>query len=268
MLYDHLPTELPKAWVPSNYRAATHYLAHYLFNDKTEFADVFRYYLALKDPDTSLVQACSHPPRHIPATKKEEKDGLMRRRAVFMGASIKETGWDARIRSWIGLKERGKEGGFHFNSKLMPIKRESLEDLLWKLGLSSIELPNEGWCARKPYHRTEARWRSGESTLPTTLPKIAKERLLKPLKEENPELKNLTQKELAGILFLLRANPPYSMSRNHDLKDLTPEQRERIEREDHLQKTRVITQYLAAAEERAMAMLREILKDQGLENNN
>lgn len=267
MLYEHLPEELPKAWVPATYSSATHYLAHFLFNEKTEFADVFRYYLALKDSDTSLVAACSHPPRNIPATKKEEKDGLMRRRAVFMGAGINETGWDARIRSWIGLKDKGPDGQFQFNQKLMPIKRESMEDLLWKLGLSSIELPRDGWCARKPYHRTEAQWRSGESTLPTKLPKIAMERLLKPLKEENPELRNLTQKELAGVLFLLRANPPYSMSRNHNLEDLSPEQRERIEREDHLQKTRVITQYLAAAEERAMEMLRKILEGQDLENN-
>lgn len=264
MLYDHLPTEPPTNWIEqSNYLAGTHYLAHHLFNTKNEFSDVFRYYLALKDPDTSLYLAASNPPRNIPATKREERDGLMRRRAIFMGAGIKESGWDARIRSWLGIKTRSEDGGLEFNSKLMPIKRESMEDLLWRLGLQPYELPKDGWTARNPYHKTERNWREGKSKMPTKLPPLVKERLLKKLKEEVPELRNLTERELAGVLFLLKANPPYSMSRNHNLEDLSEEQRNRIQREDNLQKTRVITQYLAAIESSALIKLKKILGDQG-----
>jgi hypothetical protein len=263
MLYEHLPPELPNGWVQANYVSGTHYLAWPLFNEANEFSDVFRRYLALKEPTTSLVRACSDPPKVIAASRKDERDALLQRRAVFMGSDEQPGGnWDARIRSWIGLSDRSGSGDeLKFSKKLLPIKRESLEELLWRLGLQPYELPERGWCGRTPYHSSERRWRQGESKIPTKLPREAKEKLLKPLRQEVPELADLTEEELAGVLFLLRANPPYSMAREHDLEKLTPEQRDRVQREDNLQKTRVLTQLFAAREERALRLLREALEN-------
>lgn len=260
MLYDHLPTTAPSSWVPASYVSATHYLAHHLFNEPSEFQDCFRYYLALKDKNTSLVKACSNPPSTIISTKKEERDALMHRRAIFMGASADATGWDARIRSWIGIAEQSKDASdVIFNQKVQPIKRESMEDLLWKLGIQSYELSREGWVARKPYHRAERNWRAGVTEIPTELPNdYARDHLLKPLQKKIP---GLTEAELAACLFLLKSNPPYSLSRGHDLEQLSEDQRNRIRREDHLQKTRVITQYLADLETRAIAHLKDLLAE-------
>lgn len=262
MLYEHLPEELPSGWVRASYVSGTHFQAHYLFNVRNEFSDVFSRYLALKEPETALVRACSAPPTPITASKKEERDALFQRREVFMGSGEGKGGsWDARIRSWLGLQDRAGDGGeLAFSKRLLPIKRESLETLMVRLNLRPFELPEEGWCARTPYHAAERKWRQGESTMPTTLPKEVKEKLLEPLRQL-PELADLTEEELAGVLFLLRANPPYSLSRGHDLEKLTPEQRARVEREDALQKTRVLTQLFAAREERALRMLREALEN-------
>lgn len=260
MLYDHLKRNLPDGWVRSSYVPATHYNAWNLFNDQNEFSDVYRRYLSLKDENTALVRACSHPPRHVEASRKEERDALMQRRAVFMGSDEMGGGnWDARIRSWIGLSDRaGGSGELKFSSRLLPIKRESLEELMWRLGLQPYDLPGEGWCGRRPYHAAERRWREGDGKLPTKLPKELKERLLKPMKE-NPDLKDLTEEELAGVLYLLRANPPYSMAREHDLSKLSKDQQDRIAREDNLQKTRILTQLFAAREVRALNSLKREL---------
>lgn len=263
MLYKHLPRDLPDGWIASSYVPATHYLAWPLFNEPNEFRDVFLRYLALKEVNTALYRAASHPPKHMEASRKEERDALMQRRSVFMGTEERDgaSNWDARIRSWIGLSDRaGGTGELRFSSKLLPIKRESLEELMWRLGLQPMQLPAWGWCGRRPYHSIERRWRESDGTLPTKLPKELKEKLLKPMRE-NPELKDLTEEELAGVLFLLRANPPYSMAREHDQSALTDEQKARIAREDALAKTRIITQLFAAREVRALAALRRGFAD-------
>lgn len=263
MLYEHLPEELPSGWVRASFVSGTHFQAHFLFNTKTEFSDAFTRYLALKDPATALVRACSNPPTPITASKKDERDQLFQRREVFMGSGDQSGGsWDARIRSWLGVQDRSDGVELAFSKRLLPIKRESLEELMLRLGLRPYELPEEGWCARTPYHSAERKWRQGESTMPTNLPKAVKEKLLEPLRREVPELADLSEEELASVLFLLKANPPYSLSRGHDLSKLTPEQRARVEREDALQKTRVLTQLFAAREERALRMLREALESQ------
>jgi hypothetical protein len=262
MLYEHLPAEPPKGWVRASYASATHFLAFELFNTPNEFSDVYQRYLALKEPGTALVRACSEAPRTIAASRKEERDALLQRRAVFMGSEDQPGGsWDARLRSWIGLSDRSGPGEeLHFSAKLLPIKRESLEELLWRLGLQPYELPTQGWCARRPYHRAERAWREGETTIPTKLPTELKEKLLEPLRR-HPQLEDLTEEELAGVLFLLRANPPYALAREKDLSKLTQEQRDRVEREGALQATRVLTQLFAAREERALRMLREALEN-------
>ena len=263
ILYDHIPEDLPPGWVRSSYVPATHYQNWYLWNQSNEFQDVFLRYLSLKDPNTALVRACARPPRPLDASLKEERDQLFQRRAVFMGEDERPGGnWDARMRSWLGISDKSTaEQPVVFSKKIMPIKRESLEELLWRLGLQPYDLPEEGWCGRTPYHSSERNYRHGQGNLPRKLPKGLKEKLLKPLKAENPELKNLTERELAAILYLLKVNPPYPMSREINLDDLTEEQKSRRAREDQLQKTRIITQYFAAIEKRALEMLRKELEE-------
>lgn len=266
ILYEHLPEEIPKGWVQSNYVSATHYHAWQLFNTRNEFTDVFRRYLSLKEPSTALVRACSVSIRSLSATKKEERDALLQRRAVFMGSDDQPGGnWDARIRSWLAISDSAAASEplvFYKNPR--PIKRESLEELMWRLGLQPYELPAEGWVGRNPYHATERKWRQGEVKLPTKLPEELREKLLKPLREEVPELHDLKEEELAGILYLLKANPPYAMTRQKDLSKLSDEQRARVKRETELQLTRVLTQLFAAREVRALKMLEDVLED-GLE---
>lgn len=262
VLYKHLPEEIPSGWVQSNYTAATHYHAWQLFNTPNEFSDVFKRYLSLKEPNTALVRACSVPVRPLTATRKDERDGLMQRRAVFMGSDDQPGGnWDARIRSWLGISDNSGKDELHFYDNPRPIKRESLEELLWRLGLQPYELP-DGWVGRNPYHAAERNWRQGDGKLPTKLPKELKEKLLKPLRQEVPELKNLTEEELAGVLYLLKANPPYPMSRKKDLSKLTADQQARVHRETELQLTRVLTQLFAAREVRALELLREVMSEE------
>ena len=255
VLYEHLPEEIPNGWVQSNYVAATHFHAWQLFNVPNEFSDVFRRYLSLKEPGTALVRACSVPVRALAATRKEERDALLQRRAIFMGSDEQPGGnWDARIRSWLGISDNSGSQELRFYQNPRPIKRESLEELMWRLGLQPYELP-DGWVGRNPYHAAERNWRQGDGKLPTKLPKELKEKLLKPLRRDCPELKDLTEEELAGVLYLLRANPPYPMSRKKDISKLTPDQQARVKRETELQLTRVLTQLFAAREARALEML-------------
>jgi hypothetical protein len=267
VLYEHLPEEIPDGWVQSNYVSATHYHAWQLFNTRNEFSDVFRRYLSLKETTTALVRACSIKIRPLAATRKDERDALLQRRAVFMGSDDQPGGnWDARIRSWLAISDSSSASEplvFYKNPR--PIKRESLEELMWRLGLQPYELPTEGWVGRNPYHAAERNWRQGDGKLPTRLPQELRDKLLKPLREEVPELKDLKEEELAGVLYLLKANPPYPMSRKKDLSQLTDEQRARVKRETELQLTRVLTQLFAAREARALRMLHEVLEE-GLDN--
>jgi hypothetical protein len=262
VLYEHLPEKIPDGWVQSNYVAATHYHAWQLFNTRNEFSDVFRRYLSLKETTTALVRACSVNIRPLAATRKEERDALLQRRAVFMGSDDQPGGnWDARIRSWLAISDSSSASQplvFYKNPR--PIKRESLEELMWRLGIQPYELPEEGWVGRNPYHATERNWRQGNGRLPTKLPKELKKKLLIPLRKEVPELKDLSEEELAGVLYLLKANPPYAMTRAKDLSKLSDEQRARVKRETELQLTRVLTQLFAAREVRALKMLEEVLE--------
>lgn len=263
VLYEHLPEEIPKGWVQSNYVSATHFHAWQLFNTRNEFSDVFRRYLSLKEPATALVRSCSVRIRPLAATRKDERDALMQRRAVFMGSDDQPGGnWDARIRSWLAISDASSATGplvFYKNPR--PIKRESLEELMWRLGLQPYELPAEGWVGRNPYHATERKWRQGNGKLPTKLPKELKEKLLIPLRRDVPELHDLKEEELAGVLYLLKANPPYAMSRETDLSKLSPDQQARVKRETELQLTRVLTQLFAAREARALKMLEDVLEE-------
>ena len=260
VLYEHLPEEIPSGWVQSNYTAATHYHAWQLFNTSNEFSDVFKRYLSLKEPNTALVRACSQKIRPLAATRKDERDALMHRRAVFMGSEGFGGNWDARMRSWLGISDNSGKNELRFYENPRPIKRESLEELMWRLGLQPFELP-DGWVGRNPYHAAERNWRQGDGKLPTKLPKELKKKLLEPLRRDVPELHDLTEEELAGVLYLLRANPPYPMSRKKDLSKLTPDQQARVKRETELQLTRVLTQLFAAREVRALEMLRKVMED-------